>query len=89
MEQARTLFLLLFLFLGLNFTHSLTVSLTHSLTHSLTPLQDLDTTVKTLLQKCGESNAFIREDIIKTLGEVVQNVSPSKSMLAFIAGGVR
>uniref|UniRef100_A0A2K6DWR0 TOG array regulator of axonemal microtubules protein 1 n=1 Tax=Macaca nemestrina TaxID=9545 RepID=A0A2K6DWR0_MACNE len=42
--------------------------------------QELDTTVKVLLQKAGESNTFIREDVDKALRAMVNNVTPARAV---------
>ena len=44
--------------------------------------------VRILLHKGGESNAFIREDVEKALTEMVNAVSPGKSLTALISGGL-
>ncbi|XP_010630924.1 TOG array regulator of axonemal microtubules protein 1 isoform X2 [Fukomys damarensis] len=49
--------------------------------------QELDTTVKVLLHKAGESNTFIREDVDKALRAMVNNVSPARAVIALISGG--
>lgn len=51
-------------------------------------LQDLDNVVRILLHKGGESNAFIREDVEKALTEMVNSVSPGRSLTALISGGL-
>ena len=45
--------------------------------------------MKVLLHKTGESNVFIREDVERTMCEIVQNATPGKLLLAIIAGGQR
>uniref|UniRef100_A0A673T9H4 TOG array regulator of axonemal microtubules protein 1 n=1 Tax=Suricata suricatta TaxID=37032 RepID=A0A673T9H4_SURSU len=49
--------------------------------------QELDTTVKVLLHKAGESNTFIREDVDKALRAMVSNVTPARAVVALINGG--
>ncbi|KAM6181246.1 TOG array regulator of axonemal microtubules protein 1 isoform 3-T3 [Erethizon dorsatum] len=49
--------------------------------------QELDTTVKVLLHKAGESNTFIREDVDKALRAMVNNVTPVRAVIALISGG--
>uniref|UniRef100_A0A8C0XK53 TOG array regulator of axonemal microtubules protein 1 n=1 Tax=Castor canadensis TaxID=51338 RepID=A0A8C0XK53_CASCN len=49
--------------------------------------QDLDTTVKVLLHKAGESNTFIREDVDKALRAMVNNVTPARAVISLINGG--
>lgn len=49
--------------------------------------QELDTTVKVLLQKAGESNTFIREDVDKALRAMVSNVTPARAVVSLINGG--
>ena len=44
--------------------------------------------MKVLLLKSGESNVFIREDVEKTMCEIVQHASPGKLLLALITGGI-
>ncbi|XP_051874923.1 TOG array regulator of axonemal microtubules protein 1 isoform X2 [Pristis pectinata] len=50
--------------------------------------QELDITVKVLLHKAGESNAFIREDVDKTLNAMVLNVTPARAVSSLINGGL-
>ncbi len=45
--------------------------------------------MKALLHKVMESNAFIRADAEKALGEMVINVSHHKCLIALINGGLR
>ena len=45
--------------------------------------------MRTLLHKGGESNAFIREDVEKALGEMEKNVSLARCLMALISGGAR
>ncbi|XP_066244225.1 TOG array regulator of axonemal microtubules protein 1 isoform X3 [Saccopteryx leptura] len=49
--------------------------------------QDLDTTVKVLLHKAGESNTFIREDVDKALRAMVHSVTPARAVVSLINGG--
>uniref|UniRef100_A0A8C0L7V9 TOG array regulator of axonemal microtubules protein 1 n=1 Tax=Canis lupus dingo TaxID=286419 RepID=A0A8C0L7V9_CANLU len=49
--------------------------------------QELDTTVKVLLHKAGESNTFIREDVDKALRAMVSNVTPARAVVSLINGG--
>ncbi|KAM7323263.1 hypothetical protein ACRRTK_017369 [Alexandromys fortis] len=49
--------------------------------------QELDTTVRALLHKAGESNTFIREDVDKALRAMVNNVTPARAVIALINGG--
>lgn len=49
--------------------------------------QELDTTVKVLLHKAGESNTFIREDVDKALKAMVSNVTPARALVSLINGG--
>lgn len=49
--------------------------------------QELDATVKVLLQKAGESNTFIREDVDKALRAMVRNVTPARAVVSLINGG--
>lgn len=51
--------------------------------------QELDSTVKVLLHKAGESNTFIREDVDKALRAMVSNVSPARAVVSLINGGQR
>ncbi|KAF6133424.1 TOG array regulator of axonemal microtubules 1 [Phyllostomus discolor] len=51
--------------------------------------QELDTTVKVLLHKAGESNTFIREDVDKALKAMVSNVTPARAIVSLINGGQR
>ncbi|XP_067847964.1 TOG array regulator of axonemal microtubules protein 1 [Heptranchias perlo] len=50
--------------------------------------QELDNSVKILLHKASESNAFIREDVDKTLNTMVINVTPARALSSLINGGV-
>ncbi|XP_077995867.1 TOG array regulator of axonemal microtubules protein 1-like [Glandiceps talaboti] len=49
--------------------------------------KDLDQLCKGLLQKAGESNGFIREDVDKSLVAMVSCVTPQRALVALIAGG--
>ncbi|XP_008853757.1 TOG array regulator of axonemal microtubules protein 1 isoform X2 [Nannospalax galili] len=49
--------------------------------------QELDTTVRVLLHKAGESNTFIREDVDKALRAMVHNVTPARAVISLINGG--
>nr|XP_048707981.1 TOG array regulator of axonemal microtubules protein 1 isoform X3 [Caretta caretta] len=49
--------------------------------------QELDSTVKVLLHKAGESNTFIREDVDKALKAMVNNVTPARALCSLINGG--
>ncbi|XP_061468632.1 TOG array regulator of axonemal microtubules protein 1 isoform X2 [Rhineura floridana] len=49
--------------------------------------QELDSTVKVLLHKAGESNTFIREDVDKALKAMVNNVTPARALSSLINGG--
>ncbi|CAN9502262.1 unnamed protein product [Ophioblennius macclurei] len=50
--------------------------------------QELEPTVKALLQKAGESNAFIRQDVDAALDCMVQHCTPTRSINALLAGGL-
>ncbi|KAM9316184.1 TOG array regulator of axonemal microtubules protein 2 [Gastrophryne carolinensis] len=50
--------------------------------------QEVEEIVRVLLHKIGDSNDFIRDEADKSLGVMVDSVSPSKAMSALIAGGV-
>uniref|UniRef100_A0A8C3HPN6 TOG array regulator of axonemal microtubules 1 n=1 Tax=Chrysemys picta bellii TaxID=8478 RepID=A0A8C3HPN6_CHRPI len=49
--------------------------------------QELDSTIKVLLHKAGESNTFIREDVDKALKAMVNNVTPARALCSLINGG--
>ncbi|XP_034369801.1 TOG array regulator of axonemal microtubules protein 1 isoform X2 [Arvicanthis niloticus] len=49
--------------------------------------QELDTAVRALLHKAGESNTFIREDVDKALRAMVNNVTPARAVTSLINGG--
>lgn len=51
--------------------------------------QELEGTVKALLQKAGESNAFIRQDVDAALDCMVQHCTPTRSINALLTGGLR
>lgn len=51
--------------------------------------QELEGTVKALLQKAGESNAFIRQDVDAALDCMVQHCTPTRSINALLIGGLR
>ncbi|GAB6029733.1 hypothetical protein CHUAL_005452 [Chamberlinius hualienensis] len=48
---------------------------------------DLDIICKVLLHKSGESNVFIKDDVEKSLTQMVENVTPQRAAIALIAGG--
>uniref|UniRef100_A0A673N472 TOG domain-containing protein n=1 Tax=Sinocyclocheilus rhinocerous TaxID=307959 RepID=A0A673N472_9TELE len=50
--------------------------------------QELDGTVRALLQKAGECNAFIRQDVERALESMVQHCTLTRSMNALLAGGL-
>ncbi|XP_071354250.1 TOG array regulator of axonemal microtubules protein 1 isoform X2 [Trachinotus anak] len=50
--------------------------------------QELERTVKALLQKAGESNAFIRQDVDAALDCMVQHCTPTRSISALLTGGL-
>ncbi|XP_042357180.1 TOG array regulator of axonemal microtubules protein 1 isoform X2 [Plectropomus leopardus] len=50
--------------------------------------QELEGTVKALLQKAGESNAFIRQDVDAALGCMVQHCTPTRGINALLSGGL-
>ncbi|KAG7511268.1 TOG array regulator of axonemal microtubules 1 isoform X2 [Solea senegalensis] len=50
--------------------------------------QELEGTVKVLLQKAGETNAFIRQDVDAALDCMVQNCTPTRSINALLSGGL-
>lgn len=51
--------------------------------------QELEGTVKALLQKAGETNAFIRQDVDAALVCMVQHCTPTRSINALLSGGLR
>lgn len=50
--------------------------------------QELDGTVKALLLKAGESNAFIRQDVDAALCYMVQHCTPTRGINALLSGGL-
>ncbi|XP_029350108.1 TOG array regulator of axonemal microtubules protein 1 isoform X2 [Echeneis naucrates] len=50
--------------------------------------QELEGTVKALLQKAGESNAFMRQDVDAALGCMVQHCTPTRGINALLTGGL-
>ncbi|XP_068436111.1 TOG array regulator of axonemal microtubules protein 1 isoform X1 [Clinocottus analis] len=50
--------------------------------------QELEGTVKALLLKAGESNAFIRQDVDAALGCMVQHCTPTRGIHALLSGGL-
>ncbi|XP_070776477.1 TOG array regulator of axonemal microtubules protein 1 [Enoplosus armatus] len=50
--------------------------------------QELEATVKALLQKAGESNAFIRQDVDAALDCMVQHCTPTRCISALLSGGL-
>ncbi|KAI4803653.1 hypothetical protein KUCAC02_025316 [Chaenocephalus aceratus] len=50
--------------------------------------QELDGTVKALLLKAGESNAFIRQDVDAALDCMVQHCTPTRGINALLSGGL-
>nr|XP_057947049.1 TOG array regulator of axonemal microtubules protein 1-like isoform X2 [Doryrhamphus excisus] len=50
--------------------------------------QELEGTVKALLHKAGESNAFIRQDVDAALDCMVQHCTPTRSIHALLSGGL-
>ncbi|KAF0044513.1 hypothetical protein F2P81_003671 [Scophthalmus maximus] len=51
--------------------------------------QELEGTAKALLQKAGETNAFIRQDVDAALDCMVQHCTPTRSINALLSGGIR
>lgn len=51
--------------------------------------QELEGTAKALLQKAGESNAFIRQDVDAALDSMVRHCTPTRSLNALLTGGLR
>lgn len=51
--------------------------------------QELEGTVKALLQKAGETNAFIRQDVDAALHCMVQHCTPTRGINALLFGGLR
>ncbi|XP_034531485.1 TOG array regulator of axonemal microtubules protein 1 isoform X1 [Notolabrus celidotus] len=50
--------------------------------------QELEGTVKALLQKAGETNAFIRQDVDAALDCMVQHCTPTRGINALLSGGL-
>ncbi|XP_077408053.1 TOG array regulator of axonemal microtubules protein 1 isoform X2 [Vanacampus margaritifer] len=50
--------------------------------------QELEGTVKALLHKAGESNAFIRQDVDAALDSMVQHCTPTRGIQALLSGGL-
>ncbi|XP_037551179.1 TOG array regulator of axonemal microtubules protein 1 [Nematolebias whitei] len=50
--------------------------------------QELEGTVKALLHKAGESNAFIRQDVDAALVCMVQHCTPTRCIAALLTGGL-
>ncbi|KAM4541446.1 TOG array regulator of axonemal microtubules protein 1 [Fundulus diaphanus] len=50
--------------------------------------QELEGTVKALLQKAGESNTFIRQDVDAALDCMVQHCTPTRGIGALLTGGI-
>ncbi|XP_072314341.1 TOG array regulator of axonemal microtubules protein 1 [Eucyclogobius newberryi] len=50
--------------------------------------QELEGTVKALLYKAGESNAFIRQDVDAALDCMVQHCTPTRCIHALLTGGL-
>ncbi|XP_020775153.2 TOG array regulator of axonemal microtubules protein 1 isoform X2 [Boleophthalmus pectinirostris] len=50
--------------------------------------QELEGTVKALLHKAGEINAFIRQDVDAALDCMVQHCTPTRSIHALLTGGL-
>ncbi|XP_033978823.1 TOG array regulator of axonemal microtubules protein 1 isoform X1 [Trematomus bernacchii] len=50
--------------------------------------QELDGTVKALLLKAGESNAFIRQDVDAALDCMAQHCTPTRGINALLSGGL-
>uniref|UniRef100_A0A096MBZ0 TOG array regulator of axonemal microtubules 1 n=1 Tax=Poecilia formosa TaxID=48698 RepID=A0A096MBZ0_POEFO len=50
--------------------------------------QELEGTVKALLQKAGESNTFIRQDVDGALDRMVQHCTPTRGIGALLTGGI-
>uniref|UniRef100_A0A3B4ABB5 TOG domain-containing protein n=1 Tax=Periophthalmus magnuspinnatus TaxID=409849 RepID=A0A3B4ABB5_9GOBI len=50
--------------------------------------QELEGTVKSLLHKAGETNAFIRQDVDAALDCMVQHCTPTRSIHALLTGGL-
>jgi len=52
-------------------------------------LQELEVSAKVLLAKAGESSGFIRDDVEKSLTAMVCSLTPTRVLVALIAGGAR
>ncbi|XP_038150406.1 TOG array regulator of axonemal microtubules protein 1 [Cyprinodon tularosa] len=50
--------------------------------------QELEGTVKALLQKAGESNSFIRQDVDAALDCMVQHCTPTRGIGVLLSGGI-
>ncbi|XP_041703481.1 TOG array regulator of axonemal microtubules protein 1-like isoform X1 [Coregonus clupeaformis] len=50
--------------------------------------QELEGTAKALLQKAGETNAFIRQDVDAALDSMVQHCTPTRSLNALLTSGL-
>ncbi|KAL0969200.1 hypothetical protein UPYG_G00223780 [Umbra pygmaea] len=50
--------------------------------------QELEATAKALLQKAGERNAFIRQDVDTALDSMVQHCTPTRSLNALLTYGL-
>lgn len=50
--------------------------------------QELEATVKVLLHKASDSNAFIRQDVDAALNSMVQNCNPTRSTNVLLTGGL-
>ncbi|XP_078069656.1 TOG array regulator of axonemal microtubules protein 2-like [Mustelus asterias] len=50
--------------------------------------QEVDEVTRILLHKTGDSNEFIREEAVKALAVMAESVSPSRALMALIAGGL-
>ncbi|KAJ7989045.1 hypothetical protein DPEC_G00315470 [Dallia pectoralis] len=50
--------------------------------------QELEGTAKALLQRAGECNAFIRQDVDAALDSMVQHCTPTRSLNALLTGGL-
>ena len=49
--------------------------------------QELDHTVSNILSKTADTNHFIRDDAMKTLEAMVENVPPQKALAVLITHG--
>ncbi|XP_066511340.1 TOG array regulator of axonemal microtubules protein 1-like [Hoplias malabaricus] len=50
--------------------------------------KELDSTVSVLLLKAGESNNFIRDDVERALGHMLQNCNPKRALNALVTTGI-